>query len=44
MRVLVAGWFSFDGVIATVGDGLGADVVAGWLVELGVEHGVAWAP
>ena len=29
MRVLVAGWFPFDEVIATVGDELGADVVAG---------------
>ena len=44
MRVLVAGWFSFDEVIATVGDELGADVVAGWLSEQGVEHDVAWAP
>ena len=44
MRVLVAGWFSFDEVIATVGDELGADVVVGWLAELGIEHDVAWAP
>ncbi|MGY2080830.1 polysaccharide pyruvyl transferase family protein [Modestobacter sp. SYSU DS0657] len=44
MRVLVAGWFSFDEVIATVGDELGADVVTGWLRELGVDHDVAWAP
>jgi len=44
MRVLVTGWFSFDEVIATVGDELGADVVVGWLAELGVEHDVAWAP
>lgn len=44
MRVLVAGWFSFDEVVATVGDELGADVVAGWLVERGVDHDVAWAP
>ena len=44
MRVLVTGWFSFDEVIATIGDELGADVVVGWLRELGVEHDVAWAP
>jgi hypothetical protein len=44
MRVLVTGWFSFDEVIATVGDELGADVVVGWLRELGVDHDVAWAP
>ena len=44
MRVLLAGWFSFDEVIATVGDELGADVVAGWLRDAGVDHDVAWAP
>jgi hypothetical protein len=44
MRVLVTGWFSFDEVVATVGDELGADVVVGWLRELGIEHDVAWAP
>jgi glycosyltransferase involved in cell wall biosynthesis len=44
MRVLVTGWFSFDEVIATIGDQLGADVVVGWLTELGIDHDVAWAP
>jgi hypothetical protein len=44
MRVLVAGWFSFAEFIATVGDELGADVVVGWLRELGIDHDVAWAP
>jgi len=44
MRVLVTGWFSFDEVIATIGDELGADVVVGWLTEMGIEHDVAWAP
>ncbi|MDT0276448.1 polysaccharide pyruvyl transferase family protein [Blastococcus goldschmidtiae] len=44
MRVLVAGWFSFDEVIATVGDELGADTVAGWLTDLGVPFDVAEAP
>jgi hypothetical protein len=44
MRVLVAGWFSFDEVIATVGDELGAGTVVGWLAELGIPYKVAWAP
>lgn len=43
-RVLVAGWFSFLEVIATVGDELGADAVCGWLREAAVDHDVAWAP
>jgi hypothetical protein len=43
VRVLVAGWFSFDEVIATVGDELGADTVAGWLRERDAPHDVAWA-
>src|SRR3954447_8186677 len=44
MRVLITGWVSFDEVIATIGDELGADVVTGWLTELGIDHDVAWAP
>jgi hypothetical protein len=44
MRVPVAGWFSSDEVIATVGDELGADVVVRWLTDLGIDHDVAWAP
>jgi hypothetical protein len=44
VRVLVAGWFSFHEVIATVGDELGADTVVGWLTGLGIPHDVAWAP
>jgi hypothetical protein len=44
MRVLVTGWFSFDEVVAGVGDELAADAVVGWLTELGVDHDVAWAP
>ncbi|MCW2575394.1 MAG: uncharacterized protein JWR66_1424, partial [Modestobacter sp.] len=44
MRVLVTGWFSFDEVVATIGDELGADVVVGWLTELGIDHDVGWAP
>jgi Polysaccharide pyruvyl transferase len=44
VRVLVTGWFSFDEVIATVGDELGADTVVRWLRRAGVAHDVAWAP
>jgi hypothetical protein len=44
VRVLVAGWFSFDEVIATVGDELGADAVVSWLADQGVSYDVAWAP
>jgi hypothetical protein len=44
VRVLVAGWGSFDEVVATVGDALGAESVAGWLRELGIDHDIAWAP
>ena len=43
MRVLVTGSFSFDEVIATIGDQLGADVVVGWLTDLGIDHDVASA-
>ena len=41
MRVLLAGWFGLDEGIATVGDELGAHVVAGWLTDLDVDHDVA---
>ena len=41
--MLLVGWFSFDEVIATVGDQLGVDTVAEWLCELDVSHDVAWA-
>jgi Polysaccharide pyruvyl transferase len=44
VRALVTGWFSFEEVIATIGDGLGAEVVSGWLAEQGIDHDVAWAP
>lgn len=44
MRVLLAGWFSFDEVIATLGDELGAGAVTRWLTELGVPFDVAEAP
>ena len=41
MRVLLSGWFSFDEVIATVGDELGAGVVAGWLRDGSASRGRA---
>ena len=42
-RFLVAGWFSLESVIATVGDEMGAGVVAGWLAEAGHDCDVAYA-
>jgi hypothetical protein len=43
-RALVAGWFSFAEVIATVGDQLGARATAAWLAEAGWDVDVAVAP
>lgn len=42
-RVLVAGWFSFTEVIATVGDERAAQVVGGWLSSAGIDHDLAYA-
>lgn len=42
-RVLVAGWFSFSEVIATVGDERAAEVASGWLTTAGVDHELAYA-
>jgi hypothetical protein len=44
MNVLVAGWFSFEGMGATAGDLLSRDVVTSWLVQHGIPHVVATAP
>lgn len=43
-KVLVAGWFSFSEVIATVGDLLGCQVLGRWLQECGRDYDVAMAP
>lgn len=43
-RFLVAGWFSLDSVIATVGDEMGAQVVAGWLRDAGHACDLLFAP
>jgi Polysaccharide pyruvyl transferase len=43
VRALVTGWFSFDEVIATIGDELVADEVCRWLAESGFGYDVAWA-
>ena len=40
-RLLVAGWFSFHEVVATVGDLLARDVACRWLDEAGVPYDVA---
>ena len=41
MRVLLSGYFSFDGNVSTAGDLLAGDVVAGWLERAGVPYDVA---
>jgi hypothetical protein len=40
----VTGWFSFDEVIATIGDELVADEICRWLVYSELAYDVAWAP
>jgi Polysaccharide pyruvyl transferase len=44
VKSLVAGWFSFDEVVATVGDLLARDVLCGWLDRAGIAYDVANAP
>lgn len=44
MKILVAGWFSFEQMGATAGDLIARDVVCGWLEEAGLPHDVAVAP
>jgi hypothetical protein len=44
MKILVAGWFSFEGMGATAGDLLSKDVVCNWLAQAGYSFDVAMAP
>ena len=44
MRVLVAGWFSFENAHATVGDVLARDLVCEWLTAASYPYDVALAP
>ena len=44
MKSLVVGWFSFDEVVATVGDLLARDVLCRWLDRAGIAYEVANAP
>ena len=44
MKILVAGWFSFEGMGATAGDLLTRDLVCRWLEEAGRLYDVAVAP
>jgi len=44
VKSLVAGWFSFDEVVATVGDLLARDVLCGWLDRARIAYDVANAP
>lgn len=41
MKVLVAGWFSFEEMGATAGDLLASELVGEWLIEAGREYDVA---
>lgn len=44
MKVLLAGWFSFEQMGATAGDLLCRDLVHNWLRDAGIDHDVAVAP
>ena len=44
MRVLVTGWFSFEGMGATAGDLMCRDVLVSWLETEGIAHEIAAAP
>ncbi len=44
MKILVAGWFSFEGMGTTAGDLLSKDVVCDWLAQAGISFDVAMAP
>lgn len=44
MRVLLAGWFSFEQMGATAGDLLARDLAGEWLEEAGRDYDVATAP
>jgi hypothetical protein len=44
MKILIAGWFSFEQMGATAGDLLCRDVVSGWLQRAGLSFDVAHAP
>jgi hypothetical protein len=44
MRILVAGWFSFEQMGASAGDLLARDVLCNWLAENGYAYDVAVAP
>jgi hypothetical protein len=41
MRVLLAGWFSFDNMGATAGDMIARDIICQWLSEANIEYRVA---
>lgn len=43
-RVLIAGWYSFEGYGATAGDVMVRDVVWAWLAKAGLQFDVAVAP
>jgi len=44
IKILIAGWFSFEDMGATAGDLLSCEVVSEWLSDAGFEFEVAFAP
>ncbi len=44
MRILVAGWFSFENMGATAGDLICRDLACAWIEQAGYDHDVALAP
>jgi hypothetical protein len=44
MRILIAGWFSFEEMGATAGDLFARDLVADWLAAGGIRFDIATAP
>lgn len=44
MKVLIAGWFSFDNMGATAGDIIARDIICQWLGEANIEFAVADCP
>jgi hypothetical protein len=43
MRILIAGWFSFEKMGATAGDIIARDLVCGWLKETSIAYDIALA-
>ena len=44
MKILIAGWFSFEQMGATAGDLLARDLVCEWIQQAGIIFDIALAP